>query len=489
MEDEEEDMEILVNRVDYGYIPDAVTLSVLQFETKQDKTLVKLTEDIKVGKLRPELEKSYKNIFAELSVLDGVVLREERLLIPESVRADILALSHEGHPGMVSMLQQLRESVWWPGITKDVEEYAKTCEVGCAAASARNTPPTMVIRETPDKPWQHCSADYKGPIGGKYYLHVLIDNYSRFPEVKMTKSTSMDKLYPVLDEVFGVHGVPETITHDNGPPYNSSEWRKYSRECGFKSLRCSPEHPEGNGIAERFMGVLVKIIHAAMAEGKDPRIEVQRRLLNYRNTPHPSTSVSPASLMFNRKIRTKIPAVIKPSQAEHHVKAREKDAQTRLVRKQNRDKRRRAKDIEYKLGDKVLMSQKKSTVKPPFDPKPYTVIKVKGNQVTGQRGMAVKIRNKAKFKLLKPRPERLKPRLTKHSEAKDESDDDWYEGAGNTVENMGHATPEEELAVEQDPSSEDRGAAAEDDDDEEASATPYTSPIASRLRNRKTQAK
>ena len=67
--------------------------------------------------------------------------------------------------------------------------------------------------------------DYKGMIGGKYYLHVIIDNYSRWPEVEMTTSTSMAKLYKVIDNTMAVHGVPETITSDNGPPYSSQKWK------------------------------------------------------------------------------------------------------------------------------------------------------------------------------------------------------------------------------------------------------------------------
>ena len=39
-------------------------------------------------------------------------------------------------------------------------------------------------------------------------------------------------------------------------------------------------------------------------------------------------------------------------------------------RKIKLDKCRRTKDIEYKEGDKVLIKQKKTTIKPPFDPKP-----------------------------------------------------------------------------------------------------------------------
>ena len=94
--------------------------------------------------------------------------------------------------------------------------------------------------------------------------------FSRWPEVAVVSSTGFDKLQPSLERIWALHGKPDTITHDNGPPYDSREWRKYAKQVGFISKPCSPEHPEGNGIAERFMGVIVKLVHAAMAEKKDP---------------------------------------------------------------------------------------------------------------------------------------------------------------------------------------------------------------------------
>ena len=53
--------------------------------------------------------------------MNKVLLRGDRLVIPSKLRADVLALAHEGHPGRVSMLQQLREDMWWPGMTSDLE--------------------------------------------------------------------------------------------------------------------------------------------------------------------------------------------------------------------------------------------------------------------------------------------------------------------------------------------------------------------------------
>ena len=75
----------------------------------------------------------------------------------------------------------------------------------------------------------------------------------------------------------------------------------------FKSVPVSQDHPESNGIGERFFSTLVKVVHCSIAEGRDPKVEVQKRLLNYRNTPHLSTGQSLASVMLERRVRMKIP--------------------------------------------------------------------------------------------------------------------------------------------------------------------------------------
>ena len=102
--------------------------------------------------------------------------------------------------------------------------------------------------------------------------------------------------------------------------------------------------------------------------------------------------------MMNRKIRTKVPAIIKPRNDRVHREAREKDAKTREERRIKMDKRRKARYIDYKVGEKVLIKQKKTTIKPPFDPEPYTITEVDGMQVKAKRGDKIRIRNKAKWK-------------------------------------------------------------------------------------------
>ena len=427
VEDMDEEAEIIVNRISQE-MPDAVSMLALRHYTKEDEILRQLMKDVHKGKLSQQLCNSrFKECFLELSVSDGLVLRGEKIVIPAKLRPDVLAAAHEGHPGIVGMLRQLRQAVWWPGMTKDATEFVQTCNTGCAPSVTKNSPPPMVVRETPDRPWQHVAADFKGPIignGKSYYFHVTIDLLSRWPEVAVVTSTDFPKLRKCLDETFALHGIPETVTSDNGPPYNSKDWKRYGKEMGFEPIFVSPEHPEGNGVAERFMATLVKTTHAAMAEGKDPKVEVRRRLLNYRNTPHPSTGVAPSQLMMNRPIRTRIPQIIKNPSSSKLQEARLKDQETRADRKKKLDLRKTAQEKEVAIGDKVLVSQRKSTTKPPYDARPFVVTEVKGTQVTAERGNMKRVRNLGKVKVLRPRPKHLKPKNDNNSLMEESSDEE-----------------------------------------------------------------
>ena len=186
---------------------------------------------------------------------------------------------------------------------------------------------------------------------------------------------------------------------------------------------CTPEHPQANGIAERFMGVLVKVVHAAVASNQDPKVEVRRRLMNYRNTPHPSTGKTPAELMIRRQIRTRVPVLMKSATEKVDREAKAMDRSVREKRKDMFDSRKHTKTKEVVKGAKVLVKQKKSSIRPPFDPNPYMVTKVKGTQVTASRGAKERTRNQVKMKVLKERPVHLQPQGRKWEQAEDSDSD------------------------------------------------------------------
>ena len=425
VETEEEDAEIIIARLDM--VEDAVTLPIMaRYTTKEYNQLL---TDVMQGQMSQDSTKlvGIKECFQELSVNQGIILRGERLLIPTKLRASVLAAAHEGCPGGDAMLRQLRLDVWWPGMDRDVKVFTRSC-LACSAATPTTSTPPMIERETPDRVWSEVQADFKGPVAGRFYFHVVIDQLSRWPEVEVVTSTSFEQLRPALERSWGLLGIPDRVTHDNGPPYNSQKWRDYAREKGFQLSPCTPEHPRANGIAERFMGVLVKTVHAAVAAGKDPQAEVQRRLLNYRNTPHPSTGKTPSEMIMLRRMKTKIPAILKASDNNIQKEGKERDKITRKVRKQIFDKKHKEREETISPGDKILIKQQKTTIKPPFNPDPFVVTELKGTQVTAERGQKVRVRNRAKVKLLKDRPVHLQlaSREEPDRQEEDDDDDDWF---------------------------------------------------------------
>ena len=293
-------------------------------------------------------------------------------------------------------------------MTQRVKEYVDTCK-GCLAAISNTPPVPLQPNLLPDRPWQHLHGDFKGPIGGKYYLHVLIDQYSKFPEVDVLTSTSFEKLRPILDRVFATHGIPEKLTTDNGPPYSSDEMERYAKEMGIELTPVAPNDPQCNGFAENYVKTLCKLIHTCAVEGKDARKELNKFLLQYRAIPHLSTSRSPAEMLYNRRIRTKLPIHQVDSENEDRKGVREQHDSRKREQKRQFDKRHRATAKNIEVGDQVLVKQQKSTTCPPFNPEPLTVTHVRGNRITATNGDITRTRSKNYLKVFKRRPKHLMP--------------------------------------------------------------------------------
>ena len=404
----EDGSDIYVNRIVDDLVPRAVPLKILQQETEKDETLQALKHDVLYQKkCRPDL-KSFKGVFKELSIINGLILRGEKIIIPQALQSEVIGLSHESHLGMEKTLRLLRESCWFPNMYSMTEEYCRTC-LGCQAATTTTAPVPLQPNFLPERAWQKLHADFKGPIGEKYYLHVIIDQFSKFPEVDIVSSTRFEKLQPCLDRIFATHGIPEEISCDGGPPYQSHEMEKYAEEMGIKMNPVTPEDPNCNGFAENFVKVLCKLIHTCTVEGKDPRRELHKFLLQYRATPHLTTGRSPAEMLFNRKIRTKLPFYHKRAESVSEKRTREIHDKKKLKQKENYDRRRQAKLKDVQVGDQILVRQKKSTINPPFRPQPLIVSEVKGNQVTASDEQIKRKRDKNHIKVVPRRPIHLKP--------------------------------------------------------------------------------
>ena len=102
--------------------------------------------------------------------------------------------------------------------------------------------------------------DLCGPFPSGHYVLVVIDVYSRYPEIEILKSTAAPKVIPKLDIIFARHGIPEKFTTDNGPPFNGNGFKAYMNELGTQYDPSTPLWPQGNAV-EVFQHTLQQLLH------------------------------------------------------------------------------------------------------------------------------------------------------------------------------------------------------------------------------------
>eukprot|EP00795_Rhopilema_esculentum_P005121 gene5121-biopygen179 len=342
---------------------------------------------------------SYRAIKEELSIgAQNIILRGSRIVIPLSLRQKAIDIAHESHQGLSKTKAMIREKVWFPKIDDLVKATIDSC-LACQATGKENRPEPLQLSELPTKPWEKLHIDYYGPLPTGDYLVVIIDRYSRFPEVEVVSSTKASTLIPKLDRIFAVHGIPDKIQTDNGPPFNGDEFKRYLHILGIKHDRSTPKWPQANGEVERFNQPLGKVIQAAIVEGKPWKQELQRFLLQYRTTPHSTTKVPPCELLFNRQIRGKFPILKRKSIINKHKIARENEEKSQKYQKMYIDKKRHAKESDIAIGDTVLVKQQyKNKFSSRFDKAPYKVIQRKGTMITAENKTRRITRNVSHFK-------------------------------------------------------------------------------------------
>ena len=134
---------------------------------------------------------------------------------------------------------------------------------------------------------------------------IVVDAHRKWPEVLKMNSTSVKKTIEYLRTLFAHHGVPEQLVSDNGPQFTSEEFSHLLQSNGIQHLRMAPYQPAINGLAEQF----VQTFKSAMQTGNanlSIHARLQNFLLTYRNTLHATTKASPAQLLLQRSLRTRL---------------------------------------------------------------------------------------------------------------------------------------------------------------------------------------
>ncbi|UYV69009.1 K02A2.6-like [Cordylochernes scorpioides] len=322
------------------------------FEAQQEDTTLKavvnyLEQGWPDKKKMSQALLSYWHVKDELGVQNGLLMRGCRLVIPASMKLEILDKLHAGHFGITKTRLRARETVWWPGISEEIAETVRKCSVCIQEAVSKHEP--LIPTNFPTRPWQKIGMDlFK--FENKWYL-VVIDYYSRFPEMVQLDRLTASVVVRSCKSIFARHGIPETVVSDNGTQFGAArEFANFARQYGFTHVTSSPRFPQSNGMAEAG----VKIAKLILKKNQDPSLG----LLEYRSTPL-ENGYSPAELLMGRKLRTTLPIApenLNPKLVDSQALKR-KEGRRRKDMKSRYDRRCGATDMEeLSEGDTVWIT-------------------------------------------------------------------------------------------------------------------------------------
>ena len=122
----------------------------------------------------PEAVRKFYPVASELSEQEGLLLRNNRLVIPVSLQREVLDQLHAGHQGIKKCRERAKQAVWWPGLSKQLETLVNNCPACYKLRSQRAQP--LISTPLPNLPWQKVTTDLFEWQKNTYLL--IIDYFS-----------------------------------------------------------------------------------------------------------------------------------------------------------------------------------------------------------------------------------------------------------------------------------------------------------------------
>ena len=200
--------------------------------------------------------------------------------MPHSERLETLKVLHLGHYAVDKMQLRALETVYWPGINKEIHKQYHSCKT-CIKHSKSQRCEQLQSHPTPELPWHTVETDLFKIRNSKYLLLLVQE----------------------MKAVFAELGVPNVTVSDGGPQYTSAEFKDFTKQWQIEHRVSSPRNPQSNGMAERCVQTMKASLIKTMEEGE----HVDLALLTYKTRPPSHRLPSPAELLNCRKYKTLLP--------------------------------------------------------------------------------------------------------------------------------------------------------------------------------------
>lgn len=255
-------------------------------------------EDPVYEKLSVVIQTHFKN-----SMINMIKCTKKLIDVDLSDIKEIIKNYHESktnHRGLDETESRIKNTYYWPNQRKSIQTYINECEICLLTKYDRNPiKTTFNLTPTATKPFQIIHMDSITLEGTKFL--TLVDSFSKYGQMYKMKSAEGIETVNNLIKYFTHHCVPTEIISDNGTELKNSLVKELLQLHKINIHFISSQHPESNGIAERFHSTIIEHIRLLNLQNeykKDPiEQKVNYALLAYNNTVHSVTKLKPFEII------------------------------------------------------------------------------------------------------------------------------------------------------------------------------------------------
>ena len=140
------------------HTPVALSPQEIEVESEKDPELKTVLQYVQSGDWSEGKMPHFLWVKNEFCYVGNLILRGSRIIIPKSLRPEVLASAHEEHQVIIKTKNRLRSKVWWPKMDSHGEKLCRSCHP-CQMVAGYQSPEPMQRVEPPSGPWQDLAVD------------------------------------------------------------------------------------------------------------------------------------------------------------------------------------------------------------------------------------------------------------------------------------------------------------------------------------------
>lgn len=289
-----------LSRIEEISIPSAIDIEQLARDQNQDDELCSLKNKKNLTFNQVWSQNHQQSITCEMTT------GNPRPYLPKRYRYEAYKAIHDlCHPGVRTTRKLVAEKYFWPGMNKDLSQWARAC-LSCQRSKIHRHTITPLGEFPPSSRFEHVHIDIVGPLppsNNKRYCVTMIDRFTKWPEVVPVHEITAEVVAKAFyDGWISRFGCPLRITTDQGRQFESDLFHCLMTKLGIKRIRTTPYHPQANGQIERFHRTLKAAIMARETSNSWAN-DLPTVLLGLRTSLRLETKTSPCLLTYGTQLR------------------------------------------------------------------------------------------------------------------------------------------------------------------------------------------